>query len=98
MANLDIPKRKGYLKRPERLDSDIRSLGEKWSTLGRIATEGIPELLLGEEGTIPWYMSLAPGADLTDKVMEGLRPGLLDIPGPGTVGKYAMLPIAKFGS
>lgn len=98
MANPDIPKREGYLKHPEWLNSNVKTLGEKGSTLGRLVTEGMPELLLGEEGTIPWYMSLAPGADLTDKVMEGRRPGLLDMPGLGTVGKFAMLPIAKFGS
>lgn len=98
MANPDIPKREGYLKHPEWLNSDIKALGKKGSTLGRLVTEGMPELLFGEEGTIPWYMSLAPGADLTDKVMEGRRPGLLDMPGLGTLGKFAMLPIAKFGS
>jgi hypothetical protein len=98
MANPDMPKREGYLKHPEWLNSDIKALGEKGSTLGRLVTEGMPELLFGEEGTIPWYMSLAPGADLTDKVMEGRRPGLLDMPGPGTLGKFAMLPIAKFGA
>lgn len=98
MGNPDMPKREGYLKHPEWLNSDIKALGEKGSTLGRLVTEGMPELLLGEEGTIPWYMSLAPGADLTDKVMEGRRPGLLDMPGLGTLGKFAMLPIAKFGA
>lgn len=63
MASPDIPKREGYLKHPEWLNSDIKALGKKGSTLGRVVTEGMPELLFGEEGTIPWYMSLAFGAD-----------------------------------
>ena len=41
MANPDIPKREGYLKHPEWLNSDIKALGKKGSTLGRLATEGM---------------------------------------------------------
>ena len=52
MANPDIPKREGYLKHPEWLNSDIKALGKKGSTLGRLATEGMPELLFGEEGFV----------------------------------------------
>lgn len=86
---------------PERLseiNERLRDVGNEAARYGKLAAQGASQLAFGDEGTIPWWMSLSPGADLTDKVMEGRRPGLLDIPGPGTLGKIAMLPIMKFGS
>ena len=76
----------------------LKDVGQKAEPWKRLATEGFGQVLFGDEGTIPWYMSFAPGADLTDKLMEGRQPGLLDIPGPGTLAKIAMLPIMKLGA
>ena len=98
LGDLNIPKRDGYIGRPERLSEDLKSVGKKVEPFKRLATEGFGQVLFGDEGTIPWYTSFVPGADLTDKLMEGRQPGLLDIPGPGTLAKMAMLPIVKFGS
>lgn len=98
LSDLNIPTREGYIGHPERITSDLKSIYRKIEPMRRLATEGVGQVLFGDEGTIPWYMSMAPGADLTDKLMEGKQPGLLDIPGPGTLAKIAMLPIAKFGS
>lgn len=98
LAELGTQSREGYLRNPERLSQNLKDIGRKAEPWKRLATEGFGQIMFGDEGTIPWYMSLAPGADLTDKLMEGRQPGLLDIPGPGTLGKFAMLPIAKFGA
>lgn len=89
------------MNRPDdlkRVNQKLRDVGNEVGRYGKLAAQGVSQLAFGDEGTIPWWMSFAPGADLTDKVMEGRRPGLLDIPGPGTLGKIAMLPIMKFGS
>ena len=98
LAELNIPTREGNLRNPERLNRSLKDIAQKVEPLKRLATEGFGQVLLGDEGTIPWYMSFAPGADLTDKLMEGRQPGLLDVPGPGTLAKIAMLPIMKFGA
>lgn len=98
LAELNIPTREGNLRNPERLNQGLKDIGRKAEPLKRLATEGFGQVLLGDEGTIPWYMSFAPGADLTDKLMEGRQPGLLDVPGPGTLAKIAMLPIMKLGA
>lgn len=98
LAELNIPTREGNLRNPERLNQNLKDIGQKAEPLKRLATEGFGQVLLGDEGTIPWYMSFAPGADLTDKLMEGRQPGLLDVPGPGTLAKIAMLPFMKFGA
>ena len=98
LADLNMPTREGNLRNPERLNQRLRDIGDDVKPLGRLATEGLGQVLLGDDGTIPWYMSLAPGADLTDKLMEGRQPGLLDVPGPGTLAKIAMLPVMKFGA
>lgn len=98
LGELNIPTREGNLRNPERLNQNLKDIGQKAEPLKRLATEGFGQVLLGDEGTIPWYMSFAPGADLTDKLMEGRQPGLLDVPGPGTLAKIAMLPFMKFGA
>lgn len=98
LADLNIPVREGNLRNPERLNRSLKDIGQKAEPWKRLATEGFGQVLLGDEGTIPWYMSFAPGADLTDKLMEGRQPGLLDMPGPGTLAKMAMLPIMKLGA
>ena len=98
LADLNIPVREGNLRNPERLNQSLKDVGQKAEPWKRLATEGFGQILFGDEGTIPWYMSFAPGADLTDKLMEGRQPGLLDIPGPGTLAKIAMLPIMKLGA
>lgn len=95
LAELNVPTREGNLRNPERLSQGLKDIGQKAEPWKRLATEGFGQVLLGDEGTIPWYMSFAPGADLTDKLMEGRQPGLLDVPGPGTLGKAALLAVNK---
>lgn len=43
--------------------------------------------LFGDDSGLPLIASMVPGADLGAKLASGKAPGLLDIPGPGTVGK-----------
>lgn len=95
LAELNIPTREGNLRNPERLNQNLKDIGRKAEPWKHLATEGVSQVLLGDEGTIPWYMSFAPGADLIDKLMEGRQPGLLDVPGPGTLGKAAILAVNK---
>lgn len=101
MGNLRLISDGPLVNRPDdlkRVNQKLRDVGNEVGRYGKLAAQGVSQLAFGDEGTIPWWMSFAPGADLTDKVMEGRQPGLLDIPGPGTLGKIAMLPIMKFGS
>lgn len=69
----------GVPKAETRDRSGLNRLGKD---LNRAAS-AIPQLLFGEEGSLPVLASLVPGADLVDKLSSGKRPGILDMPGGG---------------
>lgn len=51
LADLNVPAREGNLRNPERLNQRLRDISEDVKPLGRLATEGFGQVLLG--GTRP---------------------------------------------
>ena len=74
----------------ERRKKNAERIGKAYSKAGDFAgktAELVGKGLFGDDSGLPLVASMVPGADLGAKLASGKTPGLLDIPGPGTLGK-----------
>lgn len=87
---IDNPEANFYTR--GQIRADIRA--DKAKRFAKELPSKMADVIFGEEGRLPWYASMIPGADLVDKISAGKRPGLMDLPGLSDVKAVKAMMIA----